>query len=68
MKQQENTVSRLLTVKDLQKVLPIGRDKAYALMHSRAFPAIKIGGRYYVSEKALNEWLDKYAFRVFVVE
>ena len=29
----------LLTVKDLQKILNIGRDKAYSLMHSKSFPS-----------------------------
>ena len=38
----------LLTVKDLQSILGIGRDTAYALMHSQAFPAMKIGRRYFV--------------------
>ena len=49
----------LLTVKDLQNLLKIGRDTAYALMHASAFPSIKIGGRYYVTKEALNKWLEK---------
>ena len=55
----------MLTVKDLQRVLKIGRDKAYALMHSSSFPSIKIGGQYYVTEIALAQWLEKYAYRTF---
>lgn len=55
----------LLTVKELQDILKIGRDKAYALMHAKAFPAIKIGGRYYVSQDALNNWLKQYAYKCF---
>ena len=43
-----------LMVKDLQEILHIGRDKAYALMHSKAFPAIKIGGRYFVAYKTFE--------------
>jgi excisionase family DNA binding protein len=49
----------MLTVKDLQSMLKIGRDTAYALMHSSTFPSIKLGGRYYVTEDALNKWLTK---------
>lgn len=55
----------MLTTKDLQAVLKIGRDKAYALMRSQAFPSIKIGARYYVTKEALEEWLRKYAYRTF---
>lgn len=53
----------LLTVKELQKNLNIGRDKAYSLMHAKSFPSIKIGGRYYVQELALQEWLLKNRYK-----
>lgn len=55
----------LLTTRDLQKFLKIGRDRAYALMRSQSFPSIKIGARYYVTKEALEEWLRKYAYREF---
>ena len=55
----------LLTVKDLVQLLKIGRDTAYALMHSSAFPSMKIGGRYYVTQEELQKWLDKQAFKCF---
>ena len=51
----------LLTVRELQELLHIGRDKAYALMHAKAFPSIKIGGQYYVSREELDKWLNRYA-------
>lgn len=47
----------VLNVKDLQSVLGIGRDTAYALMRSRAFPSTKIGGRYIVAKDALKLWI-----------
>lgn len=55
----------MLTTKDLQTILKIGRDRAYALMRSKAFPSIKIGARYYVTKEALDEWLRKYAYRTY---
>ena len=55
----------MLTTKDLQQILKIGRDRAYALMRSRAFPSIKIGARYYVTKEALEEWLRQYAYKTF---
>lgn len=47
----------LLTADNLREKLGIGRDRAYALMHSKSFPAMRIGGRYYVSEEALCRWI-----------
>lgn len=58
---------KLLSVKDLTNELNIGRDTAYSLMHAEAFPSIKIGGRYYVSEEALEKWLHRYEYKEFVV-
>lgn len=57
----------LLDVQDLQILLKIGRDKAYALMHASGFPSIKIGGRYFVSQKELKNWLEKYTYKAFVI-
>ena len=57
----------MLTVKDLQNILKIGRDKAYGLMHAKSFPSIKIGGRYYVQEQALQEWLVKNRYKTVVL-
>lgn len=53
-----------MTVKELQEKLNIGRDKAYDLMHAKCFPSIKIGGRYYVQEVALQEWLTKNRYKI----
>ncbi len=55
----------LLSTKDLQKKLKISRDKAYGLMHAAAFPSIKLGGRYYVAEKEVDDWLKRYAYKSF---
>lgn len=54
----------LLTVGDLRKRMGVGRDCAYALMHSTAFPSMKIGGRYYVSEEALEKWIKAMEYKV----
>ncbi len=51
--------TKILTPKDVASTLRIGRDKAYALIKSKSFPAIRIGSRYVVTEKALSEWLEK---------
>lgn len=55
-----------LTVKDLMRELSIGRDKAYALMRSKAFPAMKIGkSGYRVSEEAFKRWQNMYEYKTF---
>ena len=53
----------LLTADDLRKRLGVGRDRAYALMHSKSFPAMKVGGRYYISEEALAKWLEAMEYK-----
>lgn len=57
----------LLNVQETQSVLRTGRDKTYALMHSKGFPSIKIGGRYFVDSEALEEWLRKNRYREYKV-
>lgn len=57
----------VLSAKELAQRLHIGRDKAYALIKSKGFPSIKLGGRYIVTSKALNEWLDQYQYKSFAV-
>lgn len=57
----------LLQVKDLQKDLKIGRDTAYALMHSEGFPSMKLGGRYYVEQEELKKWLQRYAYKHYAL-
>lgn len=59
-------MKKLYTVKDLRE-FGFGRDKAYQLMHSKAFPSNKIGGRYYVSAEAFDEWLKRYANKEFLL-
>lgn len=57
----------LLDVKQLRNRLNVSRDTAYALVHAKGFPSMKIGGRYYVSEEALKKWLVKYEGREFIL-
>lgn len=56
-----------LDVKDLMNRLGIGRETAYALMRSTAFPSMRIGGRYLVSVEALHRWLQQNEGKEFVL-
>lgn len=55
----------VLNVKELQDALGIGRDTAYDLMRSKAFPSIRIGGRYVVEKDALQAWLKLYRGKTY---
>ena len=57
----------LLNAKDVQSRLGVSRDCAYRLFHAKAFPSIKLGGRYYVEEKKHQDFLDKYAHKEIVL-
>ena len=52
-------------VQDLQEILNIGRDKAYSLMKNRSFPAMRLGGRYMVTQEAFFRWLKSYEGKEF---
>lgn len=57
----------LLTTKELGEVLKVGRDTAYALMKSKGFPSITIGKRYFVTERALAEWVRRYEYKEYAI-
>ena len=46
-----------LTVKDLQRILKIGANSAYTLIHSKAFPVIKIGQTYRIPAEPFYAWM-----------
>ena len=51
----------MLTAKDLQEYFGCGKNQAYALMHSRGFPAIQINRRLYVAQEELDKWIARQA-------
>jgi predicted DNA-binding transcriptional regulator AlpA len=48
----------ILTVKDVQKILQIGSNSAYNLMHSKIFPVIKIGHSFRIPAEPFYYWLN----------
>ena len=48
-----------LSAEDVSQVLGISRANAYALMHSKGFPTLKIGKRMSVPKDKLIEWMEK---------
>ena len=55
----------MLDVKGLQVALGVSRDTCYQLMRSAGFPSIKLGGRYLVEKRALEEWLRRYQGKTY---
>ena len=48
-------------------IFSIGRNQAYALMHSAGFPSITINNRLYVEPAKLQKWLDTYTGRTYIL-
>ncbi len=48
---------KMLDIKDLQKILKIGRNSAYNLMKTPGFPSMQMGRKWLISEEAFKEWL-----------
>ena len=49
----------LLTFQEVQEIFRCGKRQAYELLHVPGFPAMKLGGRYLISAKALDNWIQK---------
>lgn len=47
------------TVAEVKRLLGIGNNRAYELVHRRDFPAIKIGQRWHIPKDKFKEWLDE---------
>ena len=50
--------SRCYTVEDLQIMLDISRQSVYALLKKQEFRWFRVGGRYRISKKSFDDWLD----------
>lgn len=50
----------IITVKDVQKILGCGINRAYDIVKQKDFPKIKIGSRYYIPKNEFETWLEKY--------
>jgi excisionase family DNA binding protein len=55
----ETTQQATLTIKEIRDILKIGSNSAYNLIHSKAFPVIKIGHSYRIPQKSFYAWLNE---------
>lgn len=61
MAQQESIT---LSVKDVKRLLNIGTAAAYNLIHSKAFPVIRIGNSFRIPKEPFFEWLKSSHMRI----
>lgn len=50
---------RCYTVEDLQAILGISRPSVYNLIGQNLFRRVKVGGKYRISKKSFDTWLDQ---------
>ena len=56
---------QMYTVDDIQNIFMIGRTKAYQLMSTSRFAAIKLNQKLLVEKKKLEEWISKNSGRTY---
>ncbi len=49
----------MLTAEELAGTLGISRAGAYALLHSKGFPTLRVGKRIMVPKEKLSAWIDR---------
>lgn len=57
-KYKNYNLSNLMTVKELQEYLHIGKNTAYRMINNNDVPTVKIGNRTYVVVDKLQRYID----------
>ena len=60
-------MDEVYTVKDIMRILKIGRNRAYELMQSSGFPSTKLGHTYFVTPDKFQKWLDRYEGKEYII-
>ncbi len=55
---QTTEEKRCYTVKDLREILGVSKPTVYELLKRKEFRWILIGGKYRISKKSFDAWLD----------
>jgi len=55
----EQNELKVLTPKDVQQILHIGKSKTMETFHRSDFPAYRIGNRMFITEENLKKWIEK---------
>lgn len=54
------SLSNLMTIKELQEYLKIGKNTAYRLINNNEVPTVKIGNRTYVVVDKLQKYINSH--------
>lgn len=49
----------VLNVADVQNILGISKNKAYRLFKMKSFPSIQFDGKYMITSKEFERWLER---------
>ena len=60
-------MDKYLSVKDVQEILQIGRNKAYNLIQQNDFPKIQIGRNYLIPETEFEKYLHRKLYKMIEV-
>ena len=58
-------MTRMLTIEDVQKILNIKKTKAYQLVNTPGFPALRIDSMVRIPEDKLEDWIKHYTGKTF---
>ena len=58
-------MTNMLTIKDIQERLRIKKSKAYQLVNTPGFPALKIDSMIRVPEDKFEKWINSYIGKTF---
>ena len=64
---REDKKDKILTPKEVSKILKISMDKTYELIQSPGFPKIKIGRQYRISEEEFDKWIKRYSYNQYIM-
>ena len=56
---QVNKEIEMYDIKDVQRILKIGRNNVYKLLKVPTFPVIKIGNKYIIPRAEFEQWVHK---------
>ena len=62
----DNQLPVMYDVNDIQSIFKIGRSKAYQLLSSSGFPAIKLNKKLLVEKRKLEEWISKNSGKTYI--
>lgn len=61
----DNNDTIVYDVEDIEKILRLGRTRAYQLMSSDAFPSLRLNRRLYVTKANFEKWLNSCTNKTF---